>query len=152
MEAGDGPELIEDLRACENAEVLRERVLHRLGIWMDSLRERKEHSRSHVVQRAILFVTQRFKEEISMEQTAEYVNLSPYYFSKLFKLQTGENFSDYLTRLRIEESKRLIAQRSLSLKEICYEVGYKDPNYFSRVFKKAVGISPSEYRQQIETE
>ncbi|MEC2346567.1 helix-turn-helix domain-containing protein, partial [Paenibacillus barengoltzii] len=102
--------------------------------------------RSHVVQRAILFVTQRFKEEISMEQTAEYVNLSPYYFSKLFKLQTGENFSDYLTRLRIEEAKRLIAERSLSLKEICYEVGYKDPNYFSRVFKKAVGISPSEYR------
>lgn len=152
VEAGDGPELIEDLRACENAEVLRERVLHRLGIWMDSLRERKEHSRSHVVQRAILFVTQRFKEEISMEQTAEYVNLSPYYFSKLFKLQTGENFSDYLTRLRIEEAKRLIAERSLSLKEICYEVGYKDPNYFSRVFKKAVGISPSEYRQQIETE
>ncbi|MBM6994217.1 helix-turn-helix domain-containing protein [Paenibacillus sp. DXFW5] len=150
VEAGDGPDLIEDLSACEDPASLRASALRRLGGWIDGLRERKERSRSHVLQRAILFVSQRFKEEISMEQTAEYVNLSPYYFSKLFKLQTGENFSDYLTRLRIEEAKRLIAERSLSLKEICYEVGYKDPNYFSRVFKKSVGITPSEYRQQTE--
>ncbi|MNJ47324.1 HTH-type transcriptional regulator YesS [compost metagenome] len=85
-----------------------------------------------------------------MEQSAEYVNLSPYYFSKLFKMHTGENFIDYVTRLRIDEAKKLIVERRLSLKEICFEVGYKDPNYFSRVFKKMTGITPSEYRQQID--
>ncbi|MED4956968.1 helix-turn-helix domain-containing protein, partial [Paenibacillus macerans] len=122
----------------------------RLAAWIDGLREAKERGRSHVLQRALLYIGQRYKEELSMEQTAEHVNLSPYYFSKLFKLRTGENFSDYVTRLRIEEAKRLIAEGRLSLKEICYEVGYKDPNYFSRVFKKAAGMTPTEYRQQRE--
>ncbi|MGG6310890.1 helix-turn-helix domain-containing protein [Paenibacillus macerans] len=150
VQAGDGSELIEGLSAFEDPASLREGALRRLGGWIDGLREQKERSRSHVLQRALLYIGQRFKEDISMEQSAEYVNLSPYYFSKLFKLQTGENFSDYLTRLRIEEAKKLIAERRLSLKEICYEAGYKDPNYFSRVFKKATGMTPTEYRQLIE--
>lgn len=148
VQAGDGAELISALSGFADPAALREGALRRLGDWIDGLLEEKERSRSHVLQRALLYIGQRYKEDISMEQTAEHVNLSPYYFSKLFKLQTGENFSDYVTRLRIGEAKRLIAERRLSLKEICYEVGYKDPNYFSRVFKKATGITPSDYRQQ----
>jgi two-component system response regulator YesN len=55
-----------------------------------------------------------------------------------------------LTRLRIEEAKELISNELLSLKEVCYEVGYNDPNYFSRVFKKVTGMSPTEYRSFVE--
>ncbi|MFD1174993.1 helix-turn-helix domain-containing protein [Paenibacillus puldeungensis] len=147
---GDGAELITALGGLEDTGSLREGGQRWLGSLIDKLREEKERSRSHVLQRALLFIAQGYKEDISMEQTAEHVNLSPHYFSKLFKQQTGETFIDYITRLRIDKAKALIAEGSLSLKEICYEVGYKDPNYFSRVFKKAMGITPSEYRQQIE--
>ncbi len=149
-QTGDGGELISFLSGFDDPDSLREAAQRRLAAWIDGLREAKERGRSHVLQRALLYIGQRYKEELSMEQTAEHVNLSPYYFSKLFKLRTGENFSDYVTRLRIEEAKRLIAEGRLSLKEICYEVGYKDPNYFSRVFKKAAGMTPTEYRQQRE--
>ncbi|MNN69013.1 HTH-type transcriptional activator Btr [compost metagenome] len=108
----------------------------------------REQRQQHVIERAKRYMEQWYKTDVSMEQTAESVNLSPYYFSKVFKQYTGENFTDYLTRLRIGEAKRLLADGELSFKEICYEVGYNDPNYFSRIFKKTTGVTPTEYRQQ----
>ncbi|AZK49071.1 helix-turn-helix domain-containing protein [Paenibacillus lentus] len=145
-----GVEWISLLSGLEDMEALR----HSAQLWLDriadAMKEDQERSRSHVLQRALLYIGQKYKEDISMEESAEFVNLSPHYFSKLFKQYTGENFIDYVTRLRMEESKRLIQEQRLSLKEICFEVGYNDPNYFSRVFKKVLGMTPSEYRQQLE--
>ncbi|MNP49678.1 HTH-type transcriptional regulator YesS [compost metagenome] len=74
------------------------------------------------------------------------MHLNAYYFSKIFKQQTGETFIDYLTSLRIGRAKELIVQGGYSQKEICFLVGYNDPNYFSRVFKKVTGFTPTEYR------
>ncbi|MBW4085226.1 helix-turn-helix domain-containing protein [Paenibacillus sp. S150] len=145
-----GPEILASLSAAEDSESLRLSAESWLERLIYNLEEEQEHSRSHVHQRALLYIGQKYKEDISMEQTAEYVNLSPHYFSKLFRQHAGETFIDHITRLRINEAKRLIAEEQLNLKEICYEVGYRDPNYFSRVFKKAVGITPSEFRQQHE--
>lgn len=103
-----------------------------------------------VINRAKAWIKERYRQELSMEQAADYVNLSPFYFSKLFKKHVGETFIDYLTRLRIDEARELISRELLSLKEVCFEVGYNDPNYFSRVFKKVTGFSPTEYRNLVE--
>jgi len=149
IQSTEGSELITSLSVLEDRDSLRKRALSWLDSFIDSRKEEREQSRSHVLQRALLYIDQKYKEDISMEQSAEYVNLSPHYFSKLFKQHAGETFIDYLTRLRINEAKLLIVEERFSLKEICYEVGYKDPNYFSRVFKKATGMTPSEYRQQL---
>lgn len=102
-----------------------------------------------VIEHAQKFIRENYHEDISMEQTAEYVNLSAYYFSKIFKNKSGKTFTDYLTDIRIQKAKELITETNLSLKEVCYEVGYKDPNYFSRVFKRVTGITPTDYRQSI---
>lgn len=150
IQSSDGANLITSLSVVEDSDDLLKSSLFWLDSFIDGLKEEREQNRSHVFQRALLYIDQKYKEDISMEQSAEYVNLSPHYFSKLFKQHAGETFIDYVTRLRIKEAKQLIVEERLSLKEICYEVGYKDPNYFSRVFKKATGITPSEYRQQIE--
>ena len=75
------------------------------------------------------------------------VDISPYYFSKVFKDETGENFIEYLTTIRIEKAKELLRGSNLSMKEICSAVGYSDPNYFSRTFKKNVGVTPTEYKE-----
>ena len=74
-------------------------------------------------------------------------NVSPYYFSKVFKEETGETFVEYLTGLRMEYAKNLLREKEKSIKQICVESGYSDPNYFSRIFKKTVGVTPSEYRE-----
>ncbi|MEH7234626.1 response regulator [Bacillus sp. JJ1562] len=92
------------------------------------------------------YIDLRYYESLTLEEVAEYVELSPYHFSKLFKEKMGITFIDYVTTVRVNHAKKEMSDPSKSLKEICYSVGYKDPNYFSRVFKKYTGMSPSEYR------
>ncbi len=74
------------------------------------------------------------------------MDVSPYYFTRLFKEEPGETFLEYLTRLRIDCAKELMKDPAVSIKDICTRVGYSDPNYFSRIFKKAEGKTPTEYR------
>lgn len=116
---------------------------------IQSIREEREQRTWSVIDDAITFIQDKFCEELSLEDVAEHVHLNPYYFSKVFKQQTGETYIDYVTRLRIDKAKEWIRDGQLSLKEVCYLVGYKDPNYFSRVFKKVTGVSPTEFRNQI---
>ncbi|KOO41165.1 response regulator transcription factor [Priestia koreensis] len=99
-----------------------------------------------IIEKAQSFVNQHYAEDVSMEQVAEWVNLSSYYFSKVFKSESGQTFTDYLTEVRMEKAKQFISNMELSLKEICFLVGYKDPNYFSRAFKRYTGMTPTDYR------
>ncbi|HUC91088.1 MAG TPA: AraC family transcriptional regulator [Paenibacillus sp.] len=115
---------------------------------LQRIREEREQQTVTVLDRAQQYIRERFTEEVSLEEVADFVHLNPHYFSKVFKQQVGETFIDFVTRLRIDMAKSLIASDRLSLKEVCFAVGYKDPNYFSRVFKKITGVSPSEYRGQ----
>ncbi|WP_027408834.1 response regulator [Anoxybacteroides tepidamans] len=94
------------------------------------------------------FLQENYHRDLSLEEVAQSVHLTPHYFSKLFKKQTGQTFIDYVTNLRIEKAKQLLHDERLNVKEISYDVGYKDPNYFSRVFKKMTNMTPKEYRQQ----
>ncbi|RUS47746.1 AraC family transcriptional regulator [Cohnella sp. AR92] len=110
------------------------------------IREMREEQTSSVIDRSKAYIKQRFAEELSLEEVANHVHLNPFYFSKVFKQHVGETFIDFLTGVRIDRAKQLIEEDRLSFKEVCYEVGYKDPNYFSRVFKKVTGVAPSEYR------
>ncbi|HET7627599.1 MAG TPA: response regulator [Bacillales bacterium] len=92
------------------------------------------------------YMEANFQSALTLEETAEHVGLSPYYFSKLFKERSGTTFIDYVTDLRLKQAKQLLRTSGMSLKEICYACGYGNPNYFSRLFKKRVGCPPSEYR------
>ena len=77
------------------------------------------------------------------------MDVSPYYFTRLFKEETGETFLEFLTGIRIDRAKELMKDSDLTVKDICAKVGYADPNYFSRIFKKTVGETPTEYRTEI---
>ena len=98
-----------------------------------------------VVQVTKEYLEAHYTEDITLEDVAAQVNVSPQYFSKLIKKNTGFNFIDWLSMMRVRKAKELLNNSSLTVKEVCYMVGYKDPNYFSRIFKKRVGITPSEY-------
>lgn len=109
----------------------------------------KEKQSSSSVERAKAYIAERYNKDISLDDVSKEVDISPYYFSKLFKEETGENFIEYLTAVRINRAKQLIAGSDMSMKEICTEVGYSDPNYFSRIFKKNVGVTPTEYKEKV---
>ena len=113
------------------------------------IRTGKEESSRSVTQQAQSYIHRHFADDISLDDISYAVNVSPYYFSKLFKAETGMNFIDYLTQLRMDKAKDLLAHTNKSMKEICREVGYSDPNYFSRSFKKNVGLTPTEYKGNV---
>jgi two-component system response regulator YesN len=112
---------------------------------------KKEEQASGIIKKAKVFIEENYHKDISLDDVSRIVDISPYYFSKLFKEETGENFIDYLTNIRIEKAKKLLQNRELSIKTICVDTGYSDPNYFSRIFKKQVGITPTEYRDKLES-
>ncbi|MBS6520611.1 MAG: response regulator [Clostridiales bacterium] len=89
---------------------------------------------------------QYMTEEISLNTVAISVGMSPSYFSSIFSKEAGKTFVEYLTEVRIEKAKEFLMCSSMKTSEIGYEVGYKDPHYFSYIFKKVQGCSPKEYR------
>ena len=100
-----------------------------------------------VVEAAKAYIKNNYSRDISLDEVSQKVNISPYYFSKIFKEDVGEGFVEYLTGIRMEKAKELLTTTEYSMKEICSMVGYADPNYFSRSFKKKVGVTPTEYKQ-----
>ncbi|MDR0622839.1 MAG: response regulator [Treponema sp.] len=85
-------------------------------------------------------------QSISLHTVASHVGISPNHLSAVFSQETGENFIEYLTRVRIERAKHLLKNTSMKSAEIAYETGFSDPHYFSFIFKKNTGLSPREYR------
>jgi AraC-like DNA-binding protein len=80
---------------------------------------------------------------------AKAVNISTFYFCKLFKRTTGLTFTDYLARVRIEKAKRLLLDQNRRTSEVAYEVGFQSLTHFNRVFKKLAGRSLTSYRQSV---
>jgi AraC-like DNA-binding protein len=101
------------------------------------------------ITRAKQFILENQGEDLSLGQVAKAVNTSTFYFCKMFKKTTGLNFTDYVSRIRIEKAKNLLLNRNLRVSEIAYEVGFQSLTHFNRVFKKIMGQSPTDYRGQL---
>lgn len=137
------PSLIE----FKNYEELRAWFLGKIRAAANNVLGNKENTSVSLVEQAKEYIKSHYFKDISLDEVSRIVNISPYYFSKLFKEETGENFIEYVTAIRMEKAKELLMRTDKSMKEICSEVGYSDPNYFSRSFKKNVGVTPTEYKE-----
>ncbi len=136
-----------DVLSFDNYEQLRKWYADKLTVSCRNIKTRKETQSSSVIDKAKEYIGARYNKDISLDDVSREVDISPYYFSKIFKEETGENFIEYVTNIRISKAKDLLQNSELSMKEICAEVGYSDPNYFSRTFKKNVGVTPTEYKE-----
>jgi YesN/AraC family two-component response regulator len=101
-----------------------------------------------ITEKAVRYLTENLEKDISLDNAAELVNLSPSYFSKIFKEVMGVAFTNYLTDLRIEKAQELLLQTDLSIQEIGFRVGYNTPAYFIKQFKAKFGYTPYDYRRQ----
>jgi len=109
----------------------------------------QDNSEPPVVRRAKEYIQEHQTENLRLGHVAKAVNTSTFYFCKMFKKATGINFTDYLSRVRIEKAKNLLLNPNLRVSEIAFEVGFQSLTHFNRVFKKTLGQSPTEYRAQL---
>ena len=113
------------------------------------LRDRESTRQQHVLlKQAIDFINENYTDpSISLDKVAKNVNISPNYLSAVFSQEVGQTLTEYITSRRINEAKNMLRNTDMRLSEIGFAVGYKDPHYFSFVFKKVSGCTPSEYRR-----
>ena len=92
------------------------------------------------------YIHNNYKKNITLDDVASLIDMSSQYTSKLFKELFEVNFTDYILELRIEAAKDRLTGSMMKIKDIAGEVGYDDANYFCRIFKKRIGMTPKEYR------
>ncbi|MDQ6418906.1 response regulator [Paenibacillus sp. LHD-117] len=113
------------------------------------LRETKRQSFRKEVLHVIGILHDRMEEKISLDMLATSVNLNESYLCRIFKQDTGKSIFQYMNELKINHAVELLKGRDARVKEVAVSVGIEDPFYFNRLFKKVVGVSPSEYRKKI---
>ncbi|MFW5985805.1 MAG: helix-turn-helix domain-containing protein [Halanaerobiales bacterium] len=108
---------------------------------------KKDNSKEEILL-ALDYIEENYHRDLALQEVAREVGLSQYYFSHLFKEETGDTFISYLNKIRINKAKQLLGEKDLNIAEICYRVGFNDPNYFTRVFKEYEEMTPSQYRKK----
>jgi AraC-like DNA-binding protein/ligand-binding sensor protein len=120
-----------------------------LSMKSNQLALQQANSEPPMITRAKQFILEHQEEELSLGQVAQAVHTSVFYFCKLFKKATGMNFTEFVSRTRIERAKNLLLNPNLRVSEIAFEVGFQSLTHFNRIFKKLVGQSPTEYREKL---
>lgn len=120
--------------------------------WICSIKERllqaisSDGNSNRMILQAKKYIEEHYNEDISLENVSNQIGVTPVYFCRLFVKKTGRNFIDYLTEIRINHAKHFLHNTPLRIREISERVGYNDPYYFSRIFKKSTGLTPVEFR------
>lgn len=128
----------------------REEIVHTLSELSDACMGResgREMRAANKIEYALEYIREHFNEEIVINDLAARLDMSPSYFSSMFKKEAGQSTMQYITALRIERAKHDLANTDLSVAVIAKDVGYEDSQYFFRVFKKITGMTPLQYRQ-----
>ena len=135
----------EELMLCKDKSEIRRYSQNLMKNIVYKFEEAKKGRNEEVIEFVKDYIRKNYKEDISLADLSTKIGISSHYLSRLYKKYENENYKDYLTKIRMEEAKKLIKGKKLSIKEISYEIGYSDPNYFSRAFKKYTGISATDY-------
>lgn len=104
------------------------------------------NGRSQIVTKALQFINKNYKEKISLKDIENNLHVNSSYFSTLFKQEMGQTFTDYLNSLKIDHACQMLADTNLSIIDISLSTGFEDQSYFTKVFKKAMGMTPKSYR------
>ncbi len=132
------------LKPCRSTEILEKLET----VAEPSLHQKKETASGGnvIVDQAVEFIRNNLSEELNLSMTAEHAGVSNAYLSTLFTQNLGYSFVDFLNRTRIEYACDYMHDSKMKIYEIAFKVGFKDEKYFSKVFKKVIGQSPTEYR------
>jgi len=116
----------------------------------NQLMVREDTAEAPSIVRARDFIEENYMEEMSLDEVAKAVNMSAFYFCKMFKKSTGMTFTDYLARVRVEKVKNLLLNPHKRISEAAFEAGFQSLSQFNRVFRKIAGEAPTAYRERVQ--
>lgn len=154
---GDGIDLhgqlnkmLEKILLCDNYRMTIDCMMGYAGMLVQKLNESDEvQLGGGVIKEVQLFIRRHYNETITLNMLADQFYLHPNYLSRLFKEKTGKNFVEYMTEVRMEKVKEMLADPEKKVSDISMMAGYENPRYFSKVFKQFTGMTPSEYREAL---
>ncbi|MCU6711473.1 response regulator [Paenibacillus sp. J5C_2022] len=121
-------------------------LLEQLKELMKLYRSASGHEGVPYIHKAIAYIHDHLDKDLTLQQVAKHVHLTPNHFSEVFKRETGQTYIEFVTRARIERAKQLLDESPVKVSEIAVSVGYSDIKYFGQLFKRYTGYTPSEYR------
>ena len=137
----------QEVDAFRSPEVLNRWISQMLHRFMSFVFDFNDIKHQNIIFKTTAYIKENLIEKISLEQAAAQVGLSKSYFCRVLKDELGCTFTEYVSRLRIEKSKTLLATSSFAISDIAGIVGFDDQSYFTRIFKKQVGVAPGKYRE-----
>lgn len=141
---------MERILEVESVEDLCSGISKILDRFLDEIQAAVSSKNRAVVERILAFVRAHFQKSLSLQEIASNASLSPYHLSRVFKEETGHTVMEYVTKVRLEEAKRLLKDPKYNINEVAQAVGYTDSSYFCKVFKKYEGgITPGDFRQRV---
>ena len=141
-------EYSDPVRFVESTDTARAYIKGLLRLAIDYRNQMSDKRYTEIIEKAKKYIQENYQnEDMSLLSVASNVNVSSNHFSAVFRKETGETFIDYLTTVRMEKAKDLLACTSMKTSEVGFEVGYRDPHYFSYIFKKTQGMTPKDYRR-----
>jgi two-component system response regulator YesN len=144
---GGDKDIYDHTLKLESAEALQHWLYETCTAMHDLIIEKRQDTTQSFVSKAVEYVEEHFADEdLTIEKICRFLNVSSAYFSTVFKKETGKTFINYLTEYRMQQAVAMLESGNDKTHVIAVKVGYADPNYFSYVFKKQYGISPSKYR------
>ena len=120
-----------------------------LAMASNQIHLQQQNEESPMIKRAKDYINQRKSDNLTLGEVAKSVNVSVFYFCKMFKKSTGLHFTDYLSRARVERAKNLLLNPNLRVSEIAFEVGFQSLTHFNRVFRRIEGQAPTNYRKSL---
>ena len=144
--SNDYKSLFENLLKLQTVQQLKEMVKNTLRKTIDCLAS-KEQTANPVITRILNYINVHYAEELSLKTLGAAFNINATYLGQIFQKETQEVFSSYVNKLRLQKAKQMLLDTSLKANEIAAKVGYTDSNYFYKIFKKNIGISPTAFRK-----
>ncbi len=145
----DVGELLEKGRRCRDYGQMREFFREYLEGYLGLLKEMMESSEKKDIVYAKAYIEEHYNENLSLEVLAGIVHMNPYYFSSFFKKQAGENFKDYVNKVRISHAVSLLLSTDMKAYEIAMETGFRDARAFTEAFSRIYGETPSSYKKRV---
>ncbi|GMK39975.1 hypothetical protein PCCS19_30300 [Paenibacillus sp. CCS19] len=139
-------DMLLDRSGIHSQDKLRGWAVSMLGKLESELSSTESSTRTHLVKQVQEIVEQTLGQDTSVKTIADKVYLHPVYLSKIYKADTGESLSDYIIRMRMERAHYMLKKTNKKIYEITAELGYQNPQYFSKMFKKYYGMTPQEFR------